>query len=346
MPTPTLALVGGFLGSGKTTLLLAAARLLRDRGMRVALITNDQGEDLVDTQLAKISGFDTEEVTGGCFCCRFTDLLCAAGRLLELQPDVILAEPTGSCMDLSATILRPLQTLYDGRFRVAPLTVLVDPGRAADLTDPHIAYLFRNQLAEADIVCFSQCDRFNYFPDLGVPVDFHLSARSGVGVAEWLDAALGGERVAGGRLIDPDYLVYAEAEAALGWLNWSASVSLRRALSPAMVAGPLLDELDRALTAAGTAIVHLKLLAQSPSGSIKAALCRNGDEPSVQGNLAASPAAHHDLVLNLRARAYPETLEKIVATAVSHIPGRLSNVRMAAFQPAPPKPEHRVQGSK
>src|SRR6266542_2541376 len=127
---PVLVLVGGFLGSGKTTLLLNAGRHLRDRGMRVALITNDQGGALVDTQMAAMLGFETEEVVGGCFCCRFSDLIGAAERLLAHEPDVILAEPVGSCIDISATILHPVKQLYQERFRLAPFTVLVDPRRA------------------------------------------------------------------------------------------------------------------------------------------------------------------------------------------------------------------------
>jgi G3E family GTPase len=40
------ACVGGFLGAGKTTALVAAARELIRRGLRVGIITNDQGGSL------------------------------------------------------------------------------------------------------------------------------------------------------------------------------------------------------------------------------------------------------------------------------------------------------------
>ena len=58
-------------GSGKTTLLLQAAKTLINRGYRVGLITNDQGQNLVDTQLASQNEIPVTEVAGGCFCCRF-----------------------------------------------------------------------------------------------------------------------------------------------------------------------------------------------------------------------------------------------------------------------------------
>ena len=72
---PVLAVVGGFLGAGKTTLLPRAAALLRDGGVRAAVITNDQGEGLVDTRAARAAGFEAGEVAGGCFCCRFSELV-------------------------------------------------------------------------------------------------------------------------------------------------------------------------------------------------------------------------------------------------------------------------------
>ena len=50
---PQLVVVGGFLGAGKTTLILAAARLLAERGLRSAIILNDQSESLVDTELVR-----------------------------------------------------------------------------------------------------------------------------------------------------------------------------------------------------------------------------------------------------------------------------------------------------
>jgi len=39
----------GFLGSGKTTSVARLARHLTDQGLKVGLITNDQGSELVDT---------------------------------------------------------------------------------------------------------------------------------------------------------------------------------------------------------------------------------------------------------------------------------------------------------
>ena len=74
-------MVGGFLGSGKTSLILAAAKTLEKRGIRSAVILNDQGEELVDTRHALATGMLSQEVKGGCFCCRFSELESAIERL-------------------------------------------------------------------------------------------------------------------------------------------------------------------------------------------------------------------------------------------------------------------------
>lgn len=342
---PFLILTGGFLGAGKTTLLLRAARLLRDRGLRAAIITNDQGGALVDTRLATASGFDTGEVAGACFCCRFANFVAAARSLLAVRPDVIFAEPVGSCMDLSATVLQPLKQLYAAQFRLAPYSVLVDPQRAAEFTrpdaDPHLAYLFQNQVAEADVVLLTKSDLHPNPPDLPGIAARRVSAATGQGVAAWLDEILSGRLRAGGRLLDIDYARYAAAEAALGWLNWEGDLRLETALAPASVVGPLLERLDAELTRAGAPIAHLKIFDRAPSGYIRAGICRNGDPPSVEGDLLASPARRHELVINLRARALPAVLEEAVARATGELPPCLRVQHQQAFQPSPPVPEHR-----
>lgn len=75
---PRYIMIGGFLGAGKTTTVARLARRLADQGLRVGLITNDQGSELVDTAMLAARGFPVEEISGGCFCCRFNSLLEAA----------------------------------------------------------------------------------------------------------------------------------------------------------------------------------------------------------------------------------------------------------------------------
>jgi hypothetical protein len=341
-----LVLVGGYLGAGKTTLLLRAAAELRRSGVRVALITNDQGATLVDTRLAVNSGIETLEITGGCFCCRLSEFAGAAERLLASEPDVIFAEPVGSCIDIAATVVRPLQASWKHRFRAAPFTVLVDPSRARELiapdADPLPAYLFRNQLAEADLICISKSDVYPDLRELAGINAMRLSAHTGEGVPEWLQEVLAGSRSAGARVLDVDYDRYADAEAALGWLNWEGIVHTQPAVSPAVLVGPLLEQLDQELTVAGIGLARLKILDESASGSVKAAICANGEEPSVEGSLDASPTEHHDILLNLRASASPEQLDAVVRHAIERLPGKATTLQFECFRPARPRPERRI----
>ena len=95
-------MIGGFLGAGKTTAVAKLAQHLTSRRLRVGLITNDQGHELVDTAMLRSRGFATEEIPGGCFCCRFNSLMEASQRLTAAtRPDVFIAEPVGSCTILS-----------------------------------------------------------------------------------------------------------------------------------------------------------------------------------------------------------------------------------------------------
>ncbi|MBZ0290182.1 MAG: cobalamin biosynthesis protein P47K, partial [Anaerolineae bacterium] len=93
--------VGGFLGSGKTTAIIGAAKHLVAQGKRVGIITNDQGRYLVDTAFFRLADMPTVEVSGGCFCCNYGDLMMQIDTLTQqAQPDVIFAESVGSCADI------------------------------------------------------------------------------------------------------------------------------------------------------------------------------------------------------------------------------------------------------
>ncbi len=240
---PWIVPVGGFLGAGKTTLILAAARVLQERGVKTAAILNDQGRELVDTAYVQSQDVPAGQVAGACFCCRFSELITAMENLRALSPEVIFIEPVGSCTDLVATVLRPLQRDFLDQYQLAPLTVLVDP--AAVSGNP--GFLFENQIAEADIAAFTKCELHTEFPPLNHFEVRHLSARTGQGVNEWLNEVLSGTIAAGTRPLDLDYEEYARAEAALGWLNWSGCLELERPLSPAELIGPFIEDLQKAL---------------------------------------------------------------------------------------------------
>src|ERR1041385_8401149 len=236
-------MIGGFLGSGKTTAVARLAQRLTDQSRRVGLITNDQGSGLVDTAMLRSRGFATEEIPGGCFCCRFDSLLEAANKLTAAsRPDVFIAEPVGSCTDLVATVTYPLRRIYGDNFSIAPLSVLVDPVRAARIFgletgarfSEKVLYIYRKQLEEADLLVINKCDLLNAprlaqlrgalgkeFPLAEV---LEVSARTGAGLDEWFGRVTTAEQQAR-RSMDVDYTIYAEGEALQGWLNATVQVS-------------------------------------------------------------------------------------------------------------------------
>lgn len=300
----------------------------------------------MDTRYAEASGISATQVTGGCFCCRLSDLVYAAEELRAHMPDVIFAEAVGSCTDISATVLQPMKLDHSDRFVVAPYTVLVDARRARQWLDPsfdpELAFLFHKQIEEADVVCFSKADLYADFPPLRGTPPRYLSSRTGDGVAAWLDDILGGRFRSGGKILEIDYEHYARAEAALAWLNCSATVTVSPAASPAAVVDRLLEGLREALNSERFTIAHLKVMDESPAGWVKASVVGNDSAPDLQGNLDASPVTVHELLLNARAAGSPDNLQRIVEAQLAAVPGMVRIRFMQCFSPSPPKPERRV----
>lgn len=113
------------------------------------------------------NGFDVQEIAGGCFCCRFSSLKEAADVLTkETRPDVFIAEPVGSCTDLVATVSYPLRRMYGDDFRIAPLSVLLDPIRAMRVFglgegkrfSEKIEYIYKKQIEESQVIVVNKVD--------------------------------------------------------------------------------------------------------------------------------------------------------------------------------------------
>ncbi len=366
MAQPMMVLVGGFLGAGKTTFLLQVARRLAAQGQRVGIITNDQGEGLVDTALVRGQGLPAEEIAGGCFCCRFDDLMQASRRLTqEFAPDVILAEPVGSCTDLAATVVQPIQRYFRQQFRLAPLTILVDPFRAHEFLfspdrsafPPVVGYLYLQQLAEADILAINKMDVVEpaqlrkvsdrlqaLWPRAKV---LALSALTGAGVDAWMAHLDSGEPV-GGAILDIDYETYAQAEAALGWLNAQGSLRATHPFPPDGWIEDFLRIFGERLHAASAEIAHVKVqlsALENSWGASKASITRWGEEPFFTLR-ARGPATAARLLLNARVNTEPATLERCAhealnAASLRHgVLVRLDEAR--SFRPSPPRPTHRL----
>jgi G3E family GTPase len=199
-------MVGGFLGAGKTTTIARLAKAYQARGLKVGIVTNDQATDLVDTHTLRSQGFDVGEVSGACFCCNFNELTNTAEKLsADNHPDIILAEPVGSCTDLVATVVQPLRQLFKSEFDVAPYGVILKPSHGRKILkneqgsgfSPKAAYIFKKQLEEADFIILNRIDELttaevDSLVDLiqaecpNVPV-IRMSAKSGAGFEALLE---------------------------------------------------------------------------------------------------------------------------------------------------------------
>lgn len=355
-------MIGGFLGAGKSTAVGRLARRLTDRGLKVGLITNDQGRGLVDTATLRHQGFSVEEIAGGCFCCRFDSLRDAARKLTEAErPDVFVAEPVGSCTDLLATVSYPLRRLYGDRFDVAPLSVMVDPLRCARVLgietgrrfSPKVAYVYQKQLEEAQVLVINKIDRLEdaarsklrgelerRYPEA---VIFEVSARHGAGLEPWfehLEQHSLGHRPA----MDIDYEIYGEGEARLGWLNATLRLEAREEVDGNVWTEGFARALQGRLEDSGAEVAHLKMTLAPSSGPGDLALINLVDQdlvPELSERLRA-PVLGGQLVVNLRAEAEPELLASTLADEIA-VRSELSLEHVEHFAPAQPEPTHRLR---
>lgn len=317
-----LVFVNGFLGAGKTTTIAALARRLAARGLAPAVVTNDQAAALVDTETIRLLGVPVSEVTAGCFCCRFSDLVVVLDELLAAAPDVILCEAVGSCTDIVATVIRPLQRFYGDAVSIAPFFVVVD-ARTYDERVPELRYLREQQLAEADVVLVNKID---LAPALvpGIPI----SALRGDGLEDVLDLVLGEATAGANPLRDLDYDVYARAEALLAWMNATVrgDVDVRE----------LVAELA-SLAPAGEAL-HVK----ASSGEARAHATRSGEARTAAAlpPLSTPAAQPPHCTINARIRCDASTLRAAFERIARE--SNLEIVTLHAFHPAYPRPERRL----
>ena len=359
-------MIGGFLGAGKTTALLKLAAHLTSNGRRVGLITNDQSSGLVDTTLVTAQGYPVEEITGGCFCCRFNSLTTAAERLTESSmPDVFLAEPVGSCTDVRASVQYPLRRLYGDAYRIAPLSVLVDPIRALRILgiepgkafSPKVRYVYGKQLEEAEIIVINKSELLAderrsalqnalraAYPHAEV---LNVSARTGAGLDQWFSRVAGADsddRQAPGL----DYELYADGEALLGWLNATLRVTAASPFDGNALVLDLAREVGVRLASLDVDIAHFKttLTPDEGIGDLAVVNLVGSDRAPESSHRLQEEMRAGELIVNLRAEGDPQGMHDVLMRDV--LPALCRRLAVAAsvvhvehFRPAKPSPTHR-----
>jgi len=364
MKTIRFLMVGGFLGAGKTTAIAKLASHFTAQGKSVVLVTNDQAYDLVDTHTLRSKGFEVGEVPGACFCCNFDDLIGTISSLSESKiPDIVIAEPVGSCTDLVATVIEPMKELFGNRFELGPLVVLLKPEHGIKILgsstgrgfSPKAAYIFLKQLEEADAIVINKIDKltsdeqaelqksvYEKFPDIPA---ISASVRDETNMDQVLALFDQAPRKRSA-MMDVDYETYAVGEAELGWFNCKIDASSENKFSLDDLTQALVNNIGTKISALGCEVAHLKVIGQTMHNSAVANLVSSGGESEL--SLASEVSiGKAELVVNARVAASPQQLEETVAevsTSVGLKLGiklQLSNVQ--SFRPAKPTPTHRTE---
>jgi G3E family GTPase len=351
-----IAIIGGFLGAGKTTLITKVAKAVQDSGRNIGVIMNDQGTDLVDSQYSCAQGLETCDVQGGCFCCRFPDFMNNADNLIKkVKPELIIAEPVGSCTDLLATVIGPLKVVYAERFSVAPLMIMVDASRiiAEGVNEETLGGLLRkHQIQEAEYVILSKSDlirpgdikkiRAAVKEVNGSAIMIPYSAIYGVGF-ERIMKVIDSKKTSNRSPKDIDYDLYAKAEAELGWYNGKFEFTAKEKMDSYDLATKVLGRMSEEYDP--SSIAHAKVFIESSSNAVKMSqVGSNLTVDAVKGSRYST--GNVQLLVNARVVSSPEklrsTVRKSVDEAAEAMGLKIDSFKDDCFSPSPPKPYYRM----
>jgi G3E family GTPase len=337
-----------------------------DQNLKVGIVTNDQATDLVDTNTLRSQGFEVGEVAGACFCCNFNELIGTIETLGETRkPDVLLAEPVGSCTDLVATVIQPLKRLFDAEFQIAPYAVILKPSHGLKILrqeekagfSPKAAYILMKQLEEADAILINRIDELSpqaveeltavvseHYP--GIPV-LRISARTGEGfeaLAEFLDQ----DGDFGRRVLEIDYDTYAEGEAELGWLNSSLRITSEKPFTLDDLLLEVVTKLRDSLSTIDAETAHLKTIGLWEGFFGVANLISSETQPELSLP-SGCEVKEVDVIVNARVACDPELLEEHVKSVIEEVcRSRYATPEFRqtqSFRPGRPVPTHRFTAS-
>ena len=337
MKTQRVMLISGFLGSGKTTTMVSMAEFMRSQGKVCALITNDLGSNLVDTNFVASHHVPVVEISDGCLCHDVPQTVASFEKLSLENPDLIIFEPVGCCVDMVRQVYVDLQKNYPEEYELAPVTAVVDPIRyqaivmqEGENTLPReSAYMFERQLAEAEIFLLNKTDLLTdneikaitqslneNYPDVTV---IPICAKDGIGFDKWAEHILSGKKSKIKSLVMDWDLVFVGAKK-MGWYNCSnkiAGINNKR-VDMNIFINDLMIQIKEELKKQSIEAVHLKAIVKSGDQFAKAALTSLKNDIFVSHTMN-TPVPDAALVINIRAVATPETLSAIISSTMNDV---------------------------
>lgn len=353
-----LYLIGGFLGSGKTTAIVNACQHLIKKDQRVGVITNDQGEQQVDSAFVKSFGIPAAEVGNGCFCCNYNQLDKHIHSFMkDIQPDIIFAESVGSCTDLAATVAKPFVREMPGCsvvisvFADATLFLSLFEGRVNFISE-NVQYIYKKQVEEANVLVINKIDLLssgevaainrhleNEFPEKSILYQNSFDENN---IEKWLNVLEQFEPSACASL-DIDYDRYGDGEAQLAWLDQSMTI-VSSQKNAVMIAKEIISKIHQDIQERKLTAGHLKFFIEA--GSLKKKI-------SITSSLSLSfftpeenDEAQAHLLINARIQTEPAVLQQIVNDTLKQMVQKhdcnIMGEKSSAFKPGYPKPLHRI----
>jgi G3E family GTPase len=352
-------ILGGYLGAGKTTLATSIARELRDKqDMSGAIITNDQGNVLVDTEFVRNAGFDVKDVLGGCFCSNLNEFIKNARSLVQMErPDIIIAEPIGTSTNILASVVVPLRTLHPDEFELAPLLVVLDGTRVSELLAKSQGFglgggklIPAHQVHEAEYVLISKADKMTEeqieeatrLVKLEVPeaIVISYSSKSGTNLDKIVDVILS-DKVSTKVVAKADNRMFATEKSSMGWYNATAILRTKEPVDLYALTKSLMNKVSAKF--GSEEIAHVKVLVESKESAVKMSLVMDSIQTDgIRGGRYLTTDGR--LILNARISASPQEMKDsfpgIITSAAEEMGIRVDKFTENCFSPKPETPSH------
>ena len=354
-------LVSGFLGSGKTTAIISASKALMAQGLKVGVITNDQGKYLVDTHFMRLNDIPAVEVNGGCFCCNYGDFNKSLEQITqEIKPDVIFAKSVGSCADIVATVVKPLLEFKTAHEEDTTLSTFTDARllnaylKEEELPfQENVIYIFEQQIQEAGVLIINKMDLLSAnsldhlkklalkrYPNKTILPLYSLTPDS---VQPWL-STLSALVQHPQEPLSIDYQMYGMGEQGLAWYDAQLNVESGNQSAVAWVQD-FLELVVRKIVQYGIPIGHLKFLINDGIRHQKLSIVSGDSTCVLVVNQPEKWGAMIDLTINARLECSSEIIQEVFTTCLQNSKSagdvKVTMISEETFHPGFPNPTYR-----